>query len=196
MGERMGPNTMGAYHAGADFMRDKLEESSDDEALLAGAPSASYDRARVAQLQAAARMWHAPPLAVRVDPAAWQRLVVDASADHWVLVHLDDDANPKCRATLAALEALPLNRRGGCELRRVEAKHCIPQEAYASLPAVFGYFRGALAARLIGRELLDEGGEAPSPELLVEKLGEAGMLAGDGDDRREGEDEDEDDLSD
>ena len=41
MGEKMGPNTLAAFHAGADFMQAKLEaedESSDDEALLAGAP--------------------------------------------------------------------------------------------------------------------------------------------------------------
>ena len=42
MGEKMGPNTLAAFHAGADFMQAKLaaeeDESSDDEALLAGAP--------------------------------------------------------------------------------------------------------------------------------------------------------------
>ena len=39
-----------------------------------------------------------------------------------------------------------------------------------------------MRARLIGRELLDSNGEAPSQELLVEKLVELGVIPGD--DRR------------
>ena len=38
---------------------------------------------------------------------------------------------------------------------------------------------GELRARLIGRELLDGNGEAPSRELLVEKLVELGVIPGD-----------------
>ena len=51
MGEKMGPNTIAAFHAGADFMAAKMaeeDESSDDEALLAGAPMESYGQARMA----------------------------------------------------------------------------------------------------------------------------------------------------
>ena len=36
-----------------------------------------------------------------------------------------------------------------------------------------------MRARLIGRELLDGNGEAPSRELLVEKLVELGVIPGD-----------------
>ncbi len=96
---------------------------------------------------------------------------------------LDHPPNPKCEATLEALESIPIHRRGGCELRRVEAKFCVPEEKLGSLPAIFGYFGGELRARLIGRELLDGNGEAPSRELLVEKLVELGVLPS-GDDRR------------
>ena len=183
MGEKMGPNTLAAFHAGADFMQAKLaaeeEYSSDDEALLAGAPMESYGQARMAELRKQQERRNRPPGAVLVDPTAWRRLVVDASSDRWVLVHLDHPPNPKCEATLEALESIPISRRGGCELRRVEAKFCVPEEKLGSLPAIFGYFGGELRARLIGRELLDGNGEAPSRELLVEKLVELGVLPGD-----------------
>ena len=182
MGEKMGPNTLAAFHAGADFMQAKLEEqedSSDDEALLAGAPMESYGQARRKELEQAAERRNKPPGAVLVDPTAWRRLVVDASSERWVLVSLDHPPNPKCEATLEALESIPISRRGGCELRRVEAKFCVPEEKLGSLPAVFGYFGGELRARLIGRELLDGNGEAPSRELLVEKLVELGVIPGD-----------------
>ena len=182
MGEKMGPNTLAAFHAGADFMQAKLEEqedSSDDEALLAGAPMESYGQARRKELEQAAERRNKPPGALRVDPTAWRRLVVDASSDRWILVHLDHPPNPKCETTLEALESIPISRRGGCELRRVEAKFCVPEEKLGSLPAVFGYFGGELRARLIGRELLDGNGEAPSRELLVEKLVELGVIPGD-----------------
>ena len=182
MGEKMGPNTLAAFHAGADFMQAKLaaeeDESSDDEALLAGAPLESYGQARMAELREAAERRNKPPGAVLVDPTAWRRLVVDASSDRWILVSLDHPPNPKCETTLEALESIPISRRGGCELRRVEAKFCVPEEKLGSLPAVFGYFGGELRARLIGRELLDSNGEAPSQELLVEKLVELGVLPG------------------
>ncbi len=180
----MGPNTLAAFHAGADFMQAKLEaeESSDDEALLAGAPLESYGQARMAELRKQQERRNKPPGAVLVDPTAWRRLVVDASSDRWVLVSLDHPPNPKCEATLEALESIPIHRRGGCELRRVEAKFCVPEEKLGSLPAVFGYFGGELRARLIGRELLDGNGEAPSRELLVEKLVALGVLPGDGND--------------
>lgn len=182
MGEKMGPNTLAAFHAGADFMAAKLEEqedSSDDEALLAGAPMESYGQARRKELEQAAERRNKPPGAVLVDPTAWRRLVVDASSERWVLVSLDHPPNPKCEATLEALESIPISRRGGCELRRVEAKFCVPEEKLGSLPAVFGYYGGELRARLIGRELLDGNGEAPSRELLVEKLVELGVIPGD-----------------
>ena len=182
MGEKMGPNTLAAFHAGADFMQAKLEaedESSDDEALLAGAPMESYGQARMAELRKQQERRNKPPGAVLVDPTAWRRLVVDASSDRWILVHLDHPPNPKCDATLEALESIPISRRGGCELRRVEAKFCVPDEKLGSLPAIFGYFGGELRARLIGRELLDSNGEAPSSELLVEKLVELGVILGD-----------------
>ena len=183
MGEKMGPNTLAAFHAGADFMAAKMEEeqqdSSDDEALLAGAPLESYGQARMAELREAAERRNRPPGALRVDPTAWRRLVVDASSDRWVLVSLDHPPNSKCEATLEALENIPINRRGGCELRRVEAKFCVPEEKLGSLPAIFGYCGGELRARLIGRELLDGNGEAPSRELLVEKLVELGVIPGD-----------------
>ena len=182
MGEKMGPNTLAAFHAGADFMQAKLEtedESSDDEALLAGAPMESYGQARMAELRKQQERRNKPPGAVLVDPTAWRRLVVDASSDRWVLVSLDHPPNPKCEATLEALESIPISRRGGCELRRVEARHCVPEEKLGSLPAVFGYCGGELRARLIGRELLDSNGEAPSSELLVEKLVELGVIPGD-----------------
>ena len=181
MGEKMGPNTLAAFHAGADFMAAKLEEqedSSDDEALLAGAPMESYGQARRKELEQAAERRNKPPGAVLVDPTAWRRLVVDASSDRWVLVSLDHPPNPKCMETLEALESIPIHRRGGCELRRVEAKFCVPDEKLGSLPAVFGYYGGELRARLIGRELLDVNGEAPSRELLVEKLVELGVIPG------------------
>ena len=55
----------------------------------------------------------------------------------------------------------------------------MPDEKLGSLPAIFGYFGGELRARLIGRELLDGNGEAPSRELLVEKLVELGVIPGD-----------------
>ena len=64
-------------------------------------------------------------------------------------------------------------------MRRVEAKFCVPEEKLGSLPAIFGYCGGELRARLIGRELLDSNGEAPSSELLVEKLVELGVIPGD-----------------
>ena len=179
MGEKMGPNTLAAFHAGADFMQAKLEaedESSDDEALLAGAPMESYGQARMAELRKQQERRNKPPGAVLVDPTAWRRLVVDASSDRWILVHLDHPPNPKCATTLEALESIPISRRGGCELRRVEAKFCVPEEKLGSLPAIFGYCGGELRARLIGRELLDSNGEAPSCELLVEKLVELGVL--------------------
>ena len=183
MGEKMGPNTVAAFHAGADFMAAKLaeeeDESSDDEALLAGAPLESYGQARMAELRKQQERRNKPPGAVLVDPTAWRRLVVDASSDRWVLVSLDHPPNSKCEATLEALESIPVSRRGGCELRRVEAKFCVPEEKLGSLPAIFGYFGGELRARLIGRELLDSNGEAPSPELLVEKLVELGVIPGD-----------------
>ena len=193
MGEKMGPNTLAAFHAGADFMAAKMEEeqqdSSDDEALLAGAPLESYGQARMAELREAAERRNRPPGALRVDPTAWRRLVVDASSDRWVLVSLDHPPNSKCETTLEALESIPIHRRGGCELRRVEAKFCVPDEKLGSLPAIFGYFGGELRARLIGRELLDGNGEAPSRELLVEKLVALGVLPGERVD-------DEDDYSD
>ena len=182
MGEKMGPNTIAAFHAGADFMQAKLEaedESSDDEALLAGAPLESYGQARMAELRKQQERRNKPPGAVLVDPTAWRRLVVDASSDRWILVSLDHPPNPKCEATLEALENIPISRRGGCELRRVEAKFCVPEEKLGSLPAIFGYCGGELRARLIGRELLDSNGEAPSCELLVEKLVELGVIPGD-----------------
>ena len=182
MGEKMGPNTLAAFHAGADFMAAKLEaedESSDDEALLAGAPMESYGQARMAELRKQQERRNKPPGAVLVDPTAWRRLVVDASSERWVLVHLDHPPNPKCEVVLEALESIPISRRGGCELRRVEAKFCVPEEKLGSLPAIFGYFGGELRARLIGRELLDSNGEAPSQELLVEKLVELGVIPGD-----------------
>ena len=182
MGEKMGPNTLAAFHAGADFMQAKLEaedESSDDEALLAGAPMESYGQARMAELRKQQERRNKPPGAVLVDPTAWRRLVVDASSDRWILVSLDHPPNSKCEATLEALESIPIHRRGGCELRRVEAKFCVPEEKLGSLPAIFGYCGGELRARLIGRELLDSNGEAPSPELLVEKLVELGVIPGD-----------------
>ena len=178
----MGPNTLAAFHAGADFMAAKLEaedESSDDEALLAGAPLESYGQARMAELRKQQERRNKPPGAVLVDPTAWRRLVVDASSDRWILVSLDHPPNPKCEATLEALENIPISRRGGCELRRVEAKFCVPEEKLGSLPAIFGYCGGELRARLIGRELLDSNGEAPSSELLVEKLVELGVIPGD-----------------
>jgi hypothetical protein len=180
MGEKMGPNTLAAFHAGADFMAAKMEEedSSDDEALLAGAPMESYGQARMAELRKQQERRNKPPGAVLVDPTAWRRLVVDASSERWVLVSLDHPPNPKCETTLEALESIPMSRRGGCELRRVEARHCVPEEKLGSLPAIFGYFGGELRARLIGRELLDSNGEAPSQELLVEKLVELGVLPG------------------
>ena len=81
MGEKMGPNTLAAFHAGADFMAAKMAEeqdSSDDEALLAGAPLESYGQARMAELREAAERRNKPPGAVLVDPTAWRRLVVDA----------------------------------------------------------------------------------------------------------------------
>ena len=193
MGEKMGPNTLAAFHAGADFMAAKMEEeqqdSSDDEALLAGAPLESYGQARMAELREAAERRNRPPGALRVDPTAWRRLVVDASSDRWVLVSLDHPPNSKCETTLEALESIPISRRGGCELRRVEAKFCVPEEKLGSLPAIFGYCGGELRARLIGRELLDGNGEAPSRELLVEKLVALGVLPGERVD-------DEDDYSD
>ena len=193
MGEKMGPNTLAAFHAGADFMQAKLEaeedESSDDEALLAGAPLESYGQARMAELRKQQERRNKPPGAVLVDPTAWRRLVVDASSDRWILVSLDHPPNPKCEATLEALESIPIHRRGGCELRRVEAKFCVPEEKLGSLPAIFGYCGGELRARLIGRELLDSNGEAPSSELLVEKLVALGVIPGDAP-------EDEDDYSD
>ena len=144
MGEKMGPNTLAAFHAGADFMQAKLEaeeqDSSDDEALLAGAPLESYGQARMAELRKQQERRNKPPGALRVDPTAWRRLVVDASSDRWILVSLDHPSNPKCEATLEALESIPIHRRGGCELRRVEAKFCVPEEKLGSLPAIFGYF--------------------------------------------------------
>ena len=142
MGEKMGPNTLAAFHAGADFMAAKMEEeqqdSSDDEALLAGAPLESYGQARMAELREAAERRNRPPGALRVDPTAWRRLVVDASSDRWVLVSLDHPPNSKCETTLEALESIPISRRGGCELRRVESKFCVPEEKLGSLPAIFG----------------------------------------------------------
>ena len=158
MGEKMGPNTLAAFHAGADFMAAKMEEeqdSSDDEALLAGAPLESYGQARMAELRKQQERRNKPPGAVLVDPTAWRRLVVDASSDRWVLVSLDHPPNPKCEATLEALESIPISRRGGCELRRVEAKFCVPEEKLGSLPAIFGYCGGELRASVenpVGRD--------------------------------------------
>ena len=154
MGEKMGPNTLAAFHAGADFMQAKLaaeeDESSDDEALLAGAPLESYGQARMAELREAAERRNKPPGAVLVDPTAWRRLVVDASSDRGILVHLDHPPNPKCATTLEALESIPIHRRGGCELRRVERSFAYLRKAWC-LPAIFGYFGGELQAG-IGRE--------------------------------------------
>ena len=113
------------------------------------------------------------------EPSTLKNDLSNASSDRWILVSLDHPPNPKCEATLEALESIPISRRGGCELRRVEAKFCVPESKLGSLPAVFGYFGGELRARLIGRELLDSNGEAPSPELLVEKLVELGVIPGD-----------------
>ena len=127
MGEKMGPNTLAAFHAGADFMQAKLaaeeDDSSDDEALLAGAPMESYGQARRKELEQAAERRNKPPGAVLVDPTA----CVDSSSHGERPVgprKLDHPPNPKCEATLEALESIPISRRGGCELRRVEAKFC------------------------------------------------------------------------
>ena len=106
MGEKMGPNTLAAFHAGADFMQAKLaaeeEDSSDDEALLAGAPGELRPGAHGRTTKTTGTK-KPPPGALMVDPTAWRRLVVDASSDRWVLVSLDHPPNPKCETTLEAL---------------------------------------------------------------------------------------------
>ena len=106
MGEKMGPNTLAAFHAGADFMQAKLaaeEESSDDEALLSGRPDGVLRPGAHGGTTKTTERRNKPPGAVLVDPTAWRRLVVDASSDRWVLVQPGPPPNPKCETTLEAL---------------------------------------------------------------------------------------------
>ena len=111
MGEKMGPNTLAAFHAGADFMQAKLEEqedSSDDEALLAGAPMESYGQARMAELRKQQERRNKPPGAVLVDPTAWRRLVVERVERPVGPREPGPPTKPKCEATLEALESIPI----------------------------------------------------------------------------------------
>lgn len=186
MGDAYGPETVAAYHAGADHMVEvqraaaaaaspglSAESSDDDEAFLAGAAAAlgGFDDRRRAEMADSAVRRDAPAAAVRVTRSSWRQEVVDASRVRWVVVHLHDAANPRCAEALAALEAAaPAN----CDLRTIDAIDAMPPSEFKSLPALFCYRGGDLVARLIGVELCDRGA-APTAADVAAKLAALGV---------------------
>ena len=179
MGERMGPNTVAAFHAGADFMRDQEADdaSSDDEAYLDDAALAQFRDVRVAEISASREA--AARAARRIERIAkddWRHRVVDASAGRWVLVHLHDENNALCEATLEALEQLPPAVVAGVDVLQIPAEHAMPRAQFHLLPAIFGYRDGRLAARLIGAELLRDARAAPTAHELEFKLAQLGIV--------------------
>ena len=178
MGERMGPNTVAAFHAGADFMRDQEADdaSSDDDAYLDDAALAQFRDVRVAEISASREA--AARAARRIERIAkddWRHRVVDASAGRWVLVHLHDENNALCEATLEALEQLPPAVVDGVDVLQIPAEHAMPRAQFHLLPAILGYRAGRLAARLVGAELCDARA-APTAHELEFKLAQLGIV--------------------
>ena len=204
MGERMGPNTIAALHAGADQMvelygeavgapsgdgggggggsgsdnDDDDEYDFDDEGVLA-----ALREARLADIHASqaakTRFGAGVKLIAKQD---WQREVVDMSASGdaggegtWVVVHLQHEATPLCAAVGEALDTLA-RRQPAASFVQIAAGHCMPAEHFHLLPALFCYRAGELAARLISGELVGPE-ERPTPDGLEWRLAELGVLA-------------------
>ena len=238
----MGPETMAAYHAGAEVMIPRKGLISDEEGrdvvfmehlrVPVGAPSAvaasaltvaeaessdeddylddealeQFRRLRMAEIDAArdeagAAAGAKRPRVELITKDDWQARVVEASSRGWVLVHLHDDANDLCAGVLEALEALPEAVVDGVTCLRIAAEHAMPRTTFHLLPGLIAYLDGALAAKLIGLELLRDRRNAPSAAELEWKLAQIGVVASDlaADPalaRRKGDDDDDDDDDD
>ena len=91
------------------------------------------------------------------------------------MVHLAHEPNPQCAAVRAALDDLA-RRHPSASFVSVPAASMMPEAHFHHLPAVFCYRGGALAERLIGRQVADKPGAAPTADELEWKLAGLGVL--------------------
>jgi hypothetical protein len=196
MGEKMGPNTFHALHAGADYMTELLElqnlsvngaevaDASSPGVGVSGGGDVEAAALRAARLealkQAASRSRFGGGVKL-IDVGDWQREVVDQSTSKdgtWVVVHLQLDSCPQCAPLRHSLDAVS-RRHPAVSFVSVAAAAMMPPSQFHNLPALFCYMEGKLHERLIGRELCAPGGPAPSPDEAEWLLGSLGVLATD-----------------
>jgi hypothetical protein len=190
MGEKMGPGTFAAYHAGADHM---IEVMSGEPLPTAAAEEVSVDtnepvgedtlqtlrEARLRELKEAKAKARFGGGLKMIEHGDWKREVVEMSASNGgtlVVVHLERDDNPLCGAVTPALDVLA-RQRAEASFVSIQAEHCMPAEHFHLLPAVFFYCHGKLQNRLISKELHDfSTSGSPTPSDLEEAFLQLGVF--------------------
>jgi hypothetical protein len=180
--------TKGAYHAGADNMAirglpppdvevaednifERRAHDNDDEATLAKLRERRLDELK--EQRKAARFGGGVRQIGKDD---WQREVVSASREAWVVVHLYLASNPFCDAICSSLNVLSKDQPT-VKFVQIAAQFAMPPEKYHLLPSLFCYRNGALTQRLIGKEITMSG--APTAPMLEWKLAQLGVLESD-----------------
>ena len=200
MGERMGPNTMGALHAGADYMAEQeymaqaaefvadaiIAEGEQEQAETGGS---IFEPARLARddddAEALEKIRERRLAELKTSRASarygsgvkvlqktdWAREVVEASKAAWVVVHLHRADNPFCDPMFNALDALS-GHHPTVKFVQIDAMHAMPPDKYHLLPSLFCYNNGALSQRLIGKEITAAGPPtSPGLEWMLAELG-------------------------
>eukprot|EP00618_Florenciella_parvula_P025480 CAMPEP_0119465856 /NCGR_PEP_ID=MMETSP1344-20130328/789_1 /TAXON_ID=236787 /ORGANISM="Florenciella parvula, Strain CCMP2471" /LENGTH=201 /DNA_ID=CAMNT_0007498141 /DNA_START=216 /DNA_END=821 /DNA_ORIENTATION=+ len=183
MGEAMGPNTVGALHAGADFMAGQMAPTTDrTDASAAEDEFLQLREKRKADMQAvqASRFGGSALLIGKND---WQREVVTASKGAWVVTLVRAPTRMEGDAAKADVsEAVDVLAKKYLNVKFVEirAEDAVPPSRYETLPSIFVYQDGSCRNSLIGTQLAEDGSAPTVAESIEWKLAEFGVFVVDG----------------